>query len=427
MQDNIASLLDIERKFRHAKTSHESLVLAVNLLRSQFHYQSAVAFAYNGTFKAIAHSDTPYFESHSPLVKNLRRHLGKMKLNNEVVFESSSVFDSEYEKQGLRHAMILPLVKPSDNRLYGAIVFFSDTPFSPENGFIASHWGEVIAHAMASHNKKLAIRGSSTLKVSVAILGLSAIMSIPIPLNSSAKAQVVPYNPHIVTAPMNGIVKSVYVKSNDNVKVGENLLSYDDIDVRGKQRIAAQTVNISASEIVKQERAAFFDPSIRNKLEESKADRAVKSLEYQSISAQLNKLSIRAREAGTVVLDDPLTLIGKPVKAGEKLLSIVNPNEVEIELMLPAHETHAVHKGDKVSVFLDNAPFDPITGNIDRVMYEPIVSASNIVSYKAYVQIKDNQIPFLGMCGNAKIYGEETSLFWYVFRRPIAFVRWYFG
>lgn len=428
--ENLVSLLDVERKLRHAQTEEEVLILSVNLLRTLFPYQSAVAFSFEGSFKPRAYSDTPYFNKKTPLVKSIARRLSKIQTTTTdgAVFRAAGDFGPELAGQGLAYAMVLPLIKPSDKRLYGAIVFFSDAEFSKESKVLAEHCGEVTAHAMASHRRDWGIRWNPKLKTVVVAGSLAAVMSIQIPLNSQAKAQVVPYKPHVVTAPMNGIIKSVLVKSNDPVKTGDLLLSYDDIEIKGKQRIAAQVVNISASEIVKQQRAAFFDPGIRNRLEESKAERAVKSLEYQAISAQLNKLAVRARESGTIVLDDPTALIGKPVKAGEKLLTIVDPAEVEIELLLPAHETHAIRKGDAVSVFLDNAPFEPIGGTVDRLTYEPVLSSSNIVSYKAYVKISDTSVrPPLGMCGNAKVYGEKMSLFWYIFRRPVAFVRWYFG
>ena len=42
--ENLVSLLDVERKLRHAQTEEEVLILSVNLLRTLFSYQSAVAF-----------------------------------------------------------------------------------------------------------------------------------------------------------------------------------------------------------------------------------------------------------------------------------------------------------------------------------------------------------------------------------------------
>lgn len=425
--DNLVTLLDIEKKFRYAKTQDEVVILAVNILRNLIAYHSAIGFSYDGGFKPIAYSDTPYINKNTPFIKSLKSKLKKIPMDEGAIMMDTSEFDTELTNQGLKFAMLLPLVKVSDKKLCGAILFFSDTVFNKESKLLAEHCGEVISLAMTGHRKHWIPSLKPNLKAALFILVLAGAMSIRIPMTSQAKAQVVFFKPHIVTAPMNGVIKSVKVKGNDLVKKGDFLLSYDDIEIKGKQRIAAQTINISASEIVKQERNSFFDSGIRNKLEESKADKAVKTLEYQAISAQLNKLTLFAPQSGTVILDDPTSLVGKPVKAGEKLLSIVDPKDVEIEILLPAHETHAVKKGDEVSVFLDNAPFESIKGVIDRVMYEPVLTPSNIVSYKAYVKVNEHSTPPLGICGNAKIYGENTSVFWYIFRRPFAFLRWYFG
>lgn len=425
--DRLASILEFERKLRLSKNKEETLLLSVNLLRTLFPYRSAMGFLYQGALRPIAYSDTPHFNPKTPFALSVAKAVSALSYTEGGVVLPSATLEGSLAEQGLEHALYLPLFRTAENRLYGGIVFFSERGFGKEAKVTAEHCAEVISLVLAAQRGKFHIPLRFGAKYRFAAALLAAIGSIPVPVAVQAKTRVVPLDPHVVTAPMNGVVKSVGVKSGDAVRKGDFLIAYDDLEIRGKQRIAAQTINISQSEITKQERASFFDPAIRNRLEESRADRAVKTMEYRAISSQLRKLTLFSPEEGTVVLDNPRELVGKPVKMGEKLLMIVDPGRVEFEILIPAHESNTIQNGDRVSVFLDNAPFDPIEGKIERILYESVLTPGDIVSYKAYVSLPAGAVPPLGMCGNAKVKGEEVPLIWYLLRRPVAFMRWYFG
>jgi hypothetical protein len=428
MTEHILSIVEVESRLRRSKDTSEAFVLSVNLLRNLFEYDIAMGFIQEGGLKPVAHSDLPHFDTKSPYVKTILKNLTKLGTHAEAEIYPSERLFSAFPSRGIEFVMVVPLVRHSDRKRVGALVFGTKEGFSKEAKVIAEHCAETLVLVLSSLHAVRRIHLPPLLKYGAVLASLTAISMIPVHVSTLGKAQVVAAEPTIVTAPINGIVKKVKVKSNDQVKRGDWLLSFDDIEYRGKQKIAAQTINISASEIVKQERAAFFDPSIKNRLEESRAERAVKSMEYKAISSELKKLTVYAPAEGIVLLDSPLDLIGKPVKAGEKLLSIVTPENVEVEVLVSAHESNVIHLGDKVNIYLDHNPLHPLEGEIYKIYYEPVVAPSNLLSYKAYARLKNiDKTPSIGMCGNMKIKGEEITLFWYLFRKPIAYMRWYFG
>lgn len=428
MNNNLISILEVDNALRRSKEESEAFIVAVNLIKNLFPYEVGIGFSYHHGYKALAYSDIPLPDTKSPFIKNLVRFLEKQISQKELEIFPASEVSTELAKQGMEFVMIVPIRAHVNGALMGALLFGSSVGFSKDATVLASHCAETLSLVLGALSSTRHVPWKRWIAYTAVGAIAGSIFLIDVSVSTLGNAQVVAKNPTIITAPMNGIVKKVYVKSNDTIKKGEVLVSFDDIEIKGKQRVAAQTINVSASEMIKQERASFFDPSIKNRLEESRAERAVKSMEYHAISAQLKKLTVFSPTKGIVILDNPDEMIGKPFKAGEKLLSIVDPSNIKVEILVGAHESNIIQRGDITAIYLDNDPFHPLSGTITDLYYEPVIAPSNILSYKAYVTLDANQtLPSIGMCGKVKIKGEDVSLFTYLMRKPLAYLRWYFG
>lgn len=428
MNTSLISIFDVDNALRRAKNEAEAFILAVNLMRNLFPYETGLGFTFHNGYKPLSYSDIPVLDVKSPFIKSLTGYLNKKALNYEPEIIASSEISTEWMTQGMEFVMVVPIRRFTGGRVLGALMFASSSGFSKDSIVLASHCAETLSLVLGSFGMEKHYPWKHWLKYAAVASVITVVMMIEVPVSTLGNAQVVAKDPIIITAPMNGIVKKVNVKSSDIVQKGDLLVTFDDIDIRGKQRVAAQTINISASEMVKQERASFFDPSIKNKLEESRAERSVRSMEYHAITSQLGKLSVGSPSSGTVILDDPIALIGKPVKAGEKLLSIVDPKNIHVEFYVPAHDSNMFSVGDTANVYLDNNPMHPLRGLVSDIAYEPVVASSNVLSYKAHIMLEANQsLSGIGMCGKVKIKGENISLFWYLFRKPLAYMRWYLG
>lgn len=428
MNNSLISIFDVDNALRRAKNEQEAFILAVNLLRNLFPYETGIGFSYHQRFQAIAHSDIPTFDQKSSVIQAITKYINKNILSDSAEIFPASDISSDLTKQGMEFVMVVPVKRFVDGKVLGSLIFISTSGFSKDSLVLANHCAETLSLVLGSFGKSSYFPWKNWFRYGIVAAMVGFIFMIKIPMFTLGNAQVIPKDPIIITAPMNGVVKKVNVKSSDIVRKGELLVTFDDIEIRGKQRVAAQTINISASEMVKQERASFFDPGIKNKLEESRAEKAVRSMEYHAITSQLGKLSVSSPSNGTVVLDDPIALVGKPVKAGEKLLSIVNPQNIQVEFYVPVHESNVFKVGSAANIYLDYDPMHPITAVVSDIAYEPIVTSSNILSYKGHLKIDSNQsIPAIGMCGKVKIKDEEATLFWYLFKKPLTYVRWYFG
>ena len=64
-----------------------------------------------------------------------------------------------------------------------------------------------------------------------------------------------------------------------------------------------------------------------------------------------------------------------------------------------------------------------------RASYQPSLSPEGILSYKLTASYEGdaNKLPRIGLRGTAKVYGSEVSVFYYLFRKPITFMRQLIG
>ena len=76
---------------------------------------------------------------------------------------------------------------------------------------------------------------------------------------------------------------------------------------------------------------------------------------------------------------------------------------------------------------LDNKIFETWDAKISEIFYKPQVTPENIVSYKIIADFNDlkqnDEIPKIGLRGTAKIYSQNVTLFFYLFRKPITSLR----
>ena len=86
------------------------------------------------------------------------------------------------------------------------------------------------------------------------------------------------------------------------------------------------------------------------------------------------------------------------------------------------------HKKENTNIFLDINPMSSYKGKILRSTYEPELSPEEVLSYKLISSFEGSKdIPRIGLRGTAKVYGNRTILFYYLFRKPITFIRQLIG
>ena len=99
--------------------------------------------------------------------------------------------------------------------------------------------------------------------------------------------------------------------------------------------------------------------------------------------------------------------------------------------MLPVTQAIFLEEGAVVKAFFDNDPTNSWSGKVKYISYKPELTEENILSYKITADFENinenNYIPSIGLRGTAKIYSNEVTLFFYLFRKPITSIRQWIG
>ena len=88
-----------------------------------------------------------------------------------------------------------------------------------------------------------------------------------------------------------------------------------------------------------------------------------------------------------------------------------------------------IHRYRLRSMDIDGNPMKSLEGKLLRASYQPSLSPEGILSYKLTASYEGdaNKLPRIGLRGTAKVYGSEVSVFYYLFRKPITFMRQLIG
>lgn len=252
-------------------------------------------------------------------------------------------------------------------------------------------------------------------------------MFIPIRMSVLAPCEVQAKNPLVVTSPIEGSVDEIKVNSNENITNNQLLVKIKDVDLVNNYEITKKKLDTALAEVHSMIQAGFYDIDKKSQISRLEAEVKLKEAELAYAKSLLDKTNIYSKTSGIAIVDNPNEWKGKPVITGEKILLIANPNDIEIKIMLSVKDALFLKENSDVKIFLDNKIFETWNGKVSHISYKPQVTPENIVSYKIiadFDNLKENEnIPRIGLRGTAKIYSENVTLFFYLFRKPITSLR----
>lgn len=248
------------------------------------------------------------------------------------------------------------------------------------------------------------------------------------PLRVVAPCEVVPGDPYLVTAPLEGIIDEVLVDPGDQVEKGQVLFEYDKRVPMQALKIAQKDVDITSAEL---DRVTTLGIEERETLEDLailklKLEKANIKLDLASYNASL--LEVKAPISGIALLSDPDSWRGKPVKVGEKVLTIGKLDNTKVRIWIPEDDNIILNRDIPVQVYLNINPDRTREAKITFISNESTINENNLPSFVAEAEWLDPQEDVkLGLKGTATLYGERVSLLYYFFRRPLIGIRNLFG
>ncbi len=440
MSDNsVTKLLQIEQQVRCCETATELNFVMVNASRNLVVYEQATYLAGNEleALKLQALSDVPLVDRTTPFsawIEQVASLLDRSEQGGKVHEISVNNWPNELKKEVNEftppHMLWLPLFIPSKpNERVGVLVLAKSTPWSDKEIGLLQHLSSSYAHAMQlfiiKSGWKYFFKKAQTKKTqSLILVALLAISFIPVRLAVLAPSEIIAKDPHLVMSAIAGVVSQVLVKPGDKVSIGRPLVLMDKTDLQGSYDIALRELQRAKAELRTSEQAGYVDRKAKSQLVELESQVALKQIELNYVKAKLAQTDIHAKKAGLVVLDDPEKWKGRPVVVGERIFLIADPANVELEVMLPVKDAISLNHGDRVTFYLDTDPLNPIQFSVNYSSFESSLTPNQTIAYRINADINEFETaPRIGLRGVAKLYGEEVTLAYYVFRRPITFVR----
>jgi len=435
----IARLIGLEKKSREARTQDELNFVVVNETRQIFDFINSYLLLKTPTDKyhVKAVSDLATVDRTAPLVTFVENIINDQtssnlkEIQNVEVDKISRSLKIKKPKNIPDNILLIPIFSPQRG-LQGFLITTRNEKFNDNEVELARHLSLTYGHAyntfLTDFSIKDFLKKNFTGKRSwIIILSIIFILIIPIKITSTAPVEVVPKNPRLITAPFDGVVKNIIVNNNDKINSGDLLIQIEDTDLKNSFNLAKQSLQVAEKELLRSRQFSFSNNEEKARLAELMAQVDLKKAEVESTSERLKNSKIYADKDGIAIVDQKNNWQGRPVSVGEKIITIANPEKVEFLIWLPVKDSLIIKENTDVKVFLDINPIKPLKGKLKRASYQSSLSPEEVLSYQISASFEGEEIPRIGLRGTAKIYGSRVTLFYYLFRKPITFVRQLIG
>ncbi len=306
-----------------------------------------------------------------------------------------------------------------------------EEPWSDQDIVIARRLAAVYAHAwlaLKGPSRQMGRRLLSFSRWHAAALAAAAaaMVFVKLPLSALAPVEIVPREPFVVAAAIDGVIKTIAVDVNQPVKTGDLLVKLADTTLQNRYEVAEREVQVAEARLKQANQVAFNDPRGMHEIGIARAELALKLAERDFARDLLAKSEIRAERDGIAIYSDKRELTGRPVAVGERILEVADAAMIEARIDLPVADAIALSPGARVKLFLDSDPLHPFKASLKRADYKAKLGDGDVMSFRLVASLEQDAsrpLPRLGVRGTAQVSGEDVSLGLFLFRRPIAVLR----
>ena len=449
VQNNpLVGLLDLARRARHAGSLAALRFLLVNDTRSLLPYRQAALWwedegvvALSGVVQVEANA--PYVQWLAPLMGHCRASLPKPAALE--VAKLPAELSAGWDEWLPAHACWVPLQVLGKPPVAGGLLLARAQPWTtPELGLLGEwaeqwqqswqieqgasrpSWRQVLGRLRRRAGPVAERPWWQRRSLWMAMVAL-VVSVIPLRLTVLAPAELVPARPHVMRAPLEGVIEAFHVQPNDMVKAGQLLFQFDEALLRSRLDVARQALMTAEVEYRQVAQQAFQDPrakallaSLAGKIEERRH-------EAQFIEGQLGRARVLAPQDGVALLDDPTQWIGRPVAVGEAVMRVAELQDVEVEAWLGVADAIPLLRGSEVTLHLNASPLAPVKASMRYVSHGPVERPDGSYAYRLRAVIDGKIDHRVGLKGTARISGEQVPLIYWALRRPWAALRSWLG
>ena len=421
-----ASLLYLERRAREAENRSELAFVIVNESIGLQNYRQAILL-FGGRIEAV--SGTPVIARTGPyllFMRRLARHLAS-RGEGAVIFSGATLpeaLGAEWREMaggtglllsGRRSGIALLLLRDAgwEQREVDEMAALMD---AYDHAWIAFRRRSVFSHGARPWLRRLLFVALSSAVVAGAAL-------IPVPLTVLAPAEVVPIDPVLVRAPLDGVIEKVLVTPNQSVKTQQPLIILDTTTTQSRLDVASQELTAAEAEYRQAAQLAVYDARGKAQLAGLAGRVAAKMAEVNYYRSLVGRSTVTSMTDGVVLMEDPTTIIGRAVVQGERLLLVASDSRTELEIWVQPGDLIDGIEQAMVFLFPNASPLGSVRARTYYVSYQASARPDGSYAYRLRARFDEAEPPRLGMLGVARLSISDVSLFYWVFRRPLAALR----
>lgn len=259
------------------------------------------------------------------------------------------------------------------------------------------------------------------------ILASVIVLLFPVRMTVLAPGELVPANPVVIRAPLDGVIDVFHVQPNQQVDANQVLFSFDELVIQSKIEVASQALATAETDYRQTSQLALMENKSKTQLGLLVGKVEERRAEIDALQEQLSRARVASPKAGVVLMDDPSEWIGKPVAIGERILRIASLDDIEVEAWIPLADAIHLSPGDTVTLYLSASPMSPVEASVRYMSHDSVQRADGNFAYRIRAKLNATSQHRVGLKGTAKVYGDWVPLVFWMLRRPIATVRAYLG
>jgi len=437
----LSVLLQLEGLVRAAQNQQELQFFVVNETRRLVPYRQAMLLTSpmpsTERYEVRAASSVPVVDRAVPLMQWTERliqalHQSSIGPDLRQVTEADCPADlrPDWKEFTPGYGLWCPLKHPR-GQILGGLWLTRDQPWADHEATVLHRLSEAYAYAWQavgpSTNRRWrwGLSRTTTWLLAAATLGT---LAIPVPMSVLAPAKIVAKDPLSVSAPIDGVIAEIFVLPNTIVSEGQRLFKYEDTTFRSEYDVAERNLDVAMAQYRRAAQGSFVEAEQKADVPFLKAEVELRETERNYAYERLTKVEVKAEQAGLLLYTDKSDWVGKPVVVGQRIMELANPQQLEVRIDLPVEEAIVLREGASATLFLNADPFSSVPATVSHASYHAEVLPNNVLAYRVTAQLEQGSSEFrIGWQGSAKIYGEQVTLFTYLFRRPISVIRPWIG
>jgi multidrug efflux pump subunit AcrA (membrane-fusion protein) len=429
----LVTLLQLGRRVRSADSIEALRFILVNESRQLFEYRQAALWL-NGAVAAV--SGVPQVEANAPYVQWLNdvcRALDRAGTVSRAVTAAdlSAVLAESWAEWLPAQALWIPLIH--NGRQHGALLLAGDELAHERVMSLAAEIGSLYAHALASFALRQPIRQrfAAALRPTrnniIAGVALFAVALFPVRQSVSGAAEVVPLDPFLVRAPLDGVIDRFLVLPNQMVRAGEPLFAMDVTALQTQNEVARTAYATAQEEFRQSAQAAVTDDKSKLDVALRRGELQQRTVELEYAANQLGRVQVAAERDGLAVFADVNDWQGKAVQLGERVLTLADPAKVALSIEFPASRSFDLRIGAPVTLYPNDSPFFDYEARVTQISYHAEPGRDGVLAYRLKAEFAADARPRIGLMGTAKLTGDRVPLVYYALRRPLTALRQWLG